>query len=602
MSSGEPEEPRQEEGAAPSQRPHVGQHHPSAVRQSPIVEPEPAHDPGLLSGPGSSRSAASQALRQGGIRNLNINLLTQFPRKTALADQLGALTGKIPVKVIAGAALVLAVGVIIALAVLGWWCWATVVLVAAVAFLAVTMLVPVPGSGSFLQWVKFQGASRAHVLDMFTAFHRARWWVKLVPAVILVVAGVLSTVICVAVGAVLGQVIAGVVAALVLVVGTFAFLVLLDWLARDLAGHRFWPLPGQIHRLSMVHALSWTTLATFPGEGKQAYRPLLFVSSFNEAFDGYVGGFVEGLGAGLEVPWGLSPNFPDVKDGFRPFLEYVERTEAELHHSFSAYPHLNADDVRSTLHLDRSLRSLLLQHDDPPPQAGRIDQFLSEIQQSIASVPDSPSGLGVVPDAPGSTAFRPENPFGRSIDVSAEHEILIVVVPFDKDGAQEGINAILNLPGGEPAIGGSLAAEDSPFRDVEGTHFARMSVVTEMHYEPPAPADAVGLGDRAWFVLAAHIDVGRAPRTDRWSDTWAGACWDALAAENFDWGWMKAAKPADRQQFVNMVHDHRREPIVEQIDHPAASTWQVLRAVETARQLAAALPNLPPTIPDFDHA
>ena len=463
---------------------------------------------------------------------------------------------------------------------------------------------PLPGLGSFVQWLYQVIGANSWLYDSYQALRRGgvRTLAWIAAAVLLPPAFGVSLLR-------LGwpwwvrQGLAMVALAAIL----WLLVLWADRTGRGLGRVRSPSLPQQVRRLSMVPALSWTPLPRYPGEGRGPQRPLVFVSTYNEGGAGYVGGFVENMRDSLRGPWGRAPGFPSTGDGFRPFIEFVSRTAHPIDHSYVAYPTFSVTDVRAALQLERGVRSLRdsLASGEQLSRA-RFNQFLARNRLSLGSLPALDPSIY-------SELWTADRTQTASRDRTTT--ILVSVLPFDRGDrwckALKVAGAIHQLPGGSPETNGIAAYRRSPFNRVSGTHVARLLVV-DRWWEPPfnvqrpqihiQTEDGLPQPRYAWLLMSAQFDTTR-PAVEGVRH-WLADLHRVLGPEvvNAIWGpaaslWNANARRArfrrhppldveNAADFAELVVAGRHEPLVQVIDHEENTVWDVMRALDTHRRVS----------------
>jgi len=583
------------------------------------------------------------------VRSENINLHTTFPRsRRFMSPTVGIVLG-----------LASALALLLPLLWLGWRLLVVqaVIIGIPVGLFALGCVFPLWESGSFYQRVRQEIGGRAWLLDMYRAVQRG-------PGPVPYLRGLMIWVGYVASGMVAkGLAKAGTwsascpptwwpgwlpgrlsprwslptwdlstwaqvpIAVASFLISLVLFIMWLDRLGRGRRRDRSPALPEEVERLSMVQALSWTSIGRYPGEKKGSQRPLIFVSTFNEGFEGYVGGFVEGMQGGLTGPWGLAPGFPHPRNGFRPFLEYVDRTSYPLDHSFIAYPHCSVVDIRNALALDRNFRSLSAEYDGGTLSAAKFRQFLSRSGLALAGVPDRPHLSPTVPpleivdqndrslDPP--TVGDPDR--GGNVTASTTTTtIFLSVLPLATHADANKVRyAIRSMPGGFPEANGIYAHAHSPFMWAWGTHLARLTVVThwtDIDGDPHLPLYFEDESDapqpeHAWLLFSAQFDTVNAGGANGVRE-WLLRVHTALGAGNVNEIWGTAAAAAKGHEGIDvndandwadlLLENGRHEPLVRQVDHHDNTMWDVLRSLYTHREVTSYLRDNPTVDPtDF---
>jgi len=528
------------------------------------------------------------------IRTENVNLHTTFPRTFRL---LKPRLGPTILAFVGAAGFVLAGGEI------GWRYLVVQTAAVGAPLLALLLFlsVPISGSGSFSQWVKQRAGSTGYLYDGYQALTSPPGLLVrgVVPAVLLLLGSG-------AVGRLATQYWPGrwgvALGVGTFLLGIYGFIGWVDRIGRGLGRRRSPALPEQVKRLSMVQALSWTSLPKYPGEARGPQRPLVFVSSFNEGLDGYVGGFVEGMQETLSGPWGQAPGFPRVADGFRPFLEYVARTSHPIDHSFLAYPHLSVTDVRSALLLDRAYRSLRTAHLRTPFTTADFEQFLDRVRLALGSLPPPivlDPAVRPIELCAGPAESENADPCKPST-AKTETTIFVSALPLPCDALDEVLDGIAELlPGGTDEGERIYEHARSPFNRVAGTHTARLLVVDRwvdpadprarirprLHFEDER-AEVRPIYD--WLVFSAQFDNadGKAGIAD-----WLRRVHDSIDKATIRKIWKPAASliaapgldPGSADHFVALIQKSIEEPTVRVVDHEQNTVWDVLRAAHTHR-------------------
>ena len=554
------------------------------------------------------------------VRTENVNLHTTYGRRLGIWWQAAAVGSLIVMGGVVAALLLNGVSV---------WSWlvpvGTVVLIAVVA--TFVLVAPWFDSGDWLQLLRQKIGAINWLIDFWYAFRQ--------PLTVLV-AFVVALVAAVAIGPIavwaidrwiqpLGPVWQLLISTAIFIGALIVWILTLDRRARGRGRYRRRVLPAEVDRLSRVQALSWTRLGRYRNRvGEDSpQRPLVFVTSFNEGFDGYVGGFVEGMGQSLGGPWGLAPGFPMVKDGFRPFLEYVDRTSYPLDHSFFAYPHLSVVDVRNALHIDRAHRSFVGTAAASDATPGDIDQFLNRIRLAMPSIPARPIlDVGVEPQLeiqklqPAANDPGPVDRAKAAGPTTTTH-IVVGAVPFPKAAEPEVRAAIRALSGGFDAAQGLKAHVDSPFSKIKGTHTARLTVVWEWEQttsdggtkaRPPFHFEDMPKGEThdtvqpkdAWLVLAAQFDgvVDGGEAMDDWlREMFDQLEVDAQGSAKDIWGPAFAesggTRPLDAASLAHFLAPELRTPDAMMIDHRETTVWDVIRSLATHRAVTEFLTSNP---------
>lgn len=577
------------------------------------------------------------------VRTENADLHTTFPRRRSIFPKLaGGVVAVVVIGLVGGTLKLIATGT-------GYRFWLAqsglLVFVAIVVLLL--SVVALPGVGSIYQTVRQRIGATSWMYDLYQGLKASP---GVVPRLALSILGPywasgfliwgLARGLSRFPGWTIGPVAAG-AAALAALLWLFWLSILWhDSTARDLGRGRNPALPEQVKRLSMVQALSWTKLPAYralESPGKSPQRPMIFVSSFNEGYEGYVGGFIEGMEQSLNGPWGLSPGFPKVADGFRQFMEYVSRTSFPLDHSFFAFPHLSVVDIRNALAIDRSYRSLRYEIGGKPGRPlqrgtltqAKFDQFLARNPLAMMAIPDRPqlwaNNQGNLPPPlelpPARGGNEPPVVNGsKAANTKTTTTILVSAMPFDAAQADAVRAEIGELTGGDPDRSGIDAHAESPFMNVPGTHIARLTVIApwvDEHTSVERPAIHVEQPNEkgvtvaevqpkdAWLLLSAQFDsIDDEGDDDGGDKRWLEELYRALGAHVSaifgEAATFRGLNPGFHNpcDFVKLVESGRHEPIVRVVDHPDCTIWDVLRSLITHREvtgfLRARQPGLPP--------
>lgn len=562
------------------------------LKSDPGTKPMQA-EPGATDG-GCSPSAAPVRQRGPHVRTENVNLHTTFPRRYRLL-KLRFQPTIIAVGLVAGLSLIARS--------IGWRYLIAQTIVVGVPLLALAIYAsaPWPETGSALQRIKQHAGANSWLYDGYQALRSP-------PG--LAVRGVIVPLVIVLGSGLTGRLAdtywpgrwGPALAVTVFVIGLGSLPGWIDRVGRDLGRRRSPALPEQVKRLSMVQALSWTSLPRYPHEGRGPQRPLLFLSSFNEGLDGYVGGFVEGMQQTLNGPWGQAPRFPRVADGFRPFLEYVDRTSHPIDHSFLAYPHLSVTDVRNALHLERTYRSLRAAHRSDALTRADYEQFLDRVRLSLAALPLAPQLDPQVPPIELCTGTTSQNADAKMTSTArTETTIFLSVLPFECSARHDVLDAIAGLeltPTGQVERERIYHHARSPFNQVTGTHTARLLVVDEWRHpadprrrtRPKLHFEDGRTGDQPtydWLVFSAQFDNTSG---DAGIGDWLGRAHAKIDPATVEKIWGPAAdlvRPSLdvrlREHFCELITETVREPTVRVVDHEQNTVWDVLRAVHTHR-------------------
>ncbi|MGH9269658.1 MAG: hypothetical protein ACRDZ2_00105 [Ilumatobacteraceae bacterium] len=266
----------------------------------------------------------------------------------------------------------------------------------------------------------------------------------------------------------------------------FRTLRLSQWRARNYSGREAGNVT--LKRLDILHTATWLRLGRFPQLPdcpQEDVHHVLFCSNFSGEWNPYRQAFLDVLGTGIRSAWGGSeglPRFP--KRGTRYAVEEWQRHRLPTtQHYYRAYPGLAPSEVRGAVRMARQLEAFALKAD-----AGAIgpgddpnDTAFRQLQRRLTTAFGG-SPAGILPGA----AFGPPRCTGMSNFVS--------VVPIVPGREEDVARRICRLPDGE----------GSPFRHVEGTHFARLAVL-DRRTASFHPRNAIVLR-HSWLLFAADVD------------------------------------------------------------------------------------------------
>jgi hypothetical protein len=260
-----------------------------------------------------------------------------------------------------------------------------------------------------------------------------------------------------------------------------------QWVARHLSNREAGDFT--LKRLDILHTAVWLRLGRFPavpGSRREDRRYVLFCSNFSGEWDPYRQAFLDVVGHGIRTIWGVSLGFPRGFPGRGSRYAVEEWVQSRLPptaHYYRAYPDISPSEVRGAVRLARELESFARNAAAgryQPDRSGLLTVF-RQLQGRIADE------LGATPPAiVAGASFGPPVATGMSNLVSA-----MPILPGREDDV---LARICRLPPG-------LA---SPFREVEGTHFARLVVLdrrTASHHRQ-API----VLHNSWLVLAVDFD------------------------------------------------------------------------------------------------
>jgi hypothetical protein len=244
-----------------------------------------------------------------------------------------------------------------------------------------------------------------------------------------------------------------------------------------------------LKRLNILYSAAWLRVHRFPSapgwpREPRPYRWMIFCSNFGGGWDPYRQAFLDTLPQGIKTLWGKSTTYPGYprRDTRYPTEDWLFDRLPTTQHYYYAYTGLGPNDVRAAVRLYREVAAFVL---STRPGAEQDPSTHAALRELVAGIQDSLQGLGPAHMAENVT-FGPDLATGMSSFAS--------LVPI--------------LPGREDTVRALLAAlpnhQHSPFRRVEGTHFARLTVLDRRHaaFHPDV---AIELRS-SWLLFVADFD------------------------------------------------------------------------------------------------
>src|SRR5829696_6355234 len=258
-----------------------------------------------------------------------------------------------------------------------------------------------------------------------------------------------------------------------------------QWRARNYSGREAGNIT--LKRLDILHTATWLQLGRFPripGEPPEDFNHILFCSNFAGEWDPYRQAFLDVLGGGIRSAWGSSEGFGRFpRRGSRYQLEEWQRHRLPpTLHYYRAYAGSAPSEIRGAVRLSRDLRAFAFRATGRFTSGGECTYTAFHQLRARLAVGLGASPSGIVPGA----VFGPPTSTGMSNFVC-----LVPILP----GREEDVVAhIRRLPRGDA----------SPFRNIEGTHFARLAVLDRRtaDYHP----ERGFVLRHSWLLLAADID------------------------------------------------------------------------------------------------
>jgi hypothetical protein len=281
-----------------------------------------------------------------------------------------------------------------------------------------------------------------------------------------------------------------------------------EWIARGFAGReagRF-----TLKRLNILHTATWLRADRFPAIGgcpRERYHWVLFCSNFSGPWDPYRQAFLDVPRKGVRTLWGTSIGFPRFpKPGSRYELEaWIAYRLPPTDHYFRAYPSLSPNDVRGAVRLAREIEALALASPDPT-QPGDATALKPTFDQLHARVEDYSGDATALKPTFDQLLARVQDCLGGVPDEALT--VSPVLGPPNATGMSNMVSVMPILPGYETRTRDRIAALPtdavSPFRNVPGTHFARLAVL-DRQTAAFHPRHAVTLRN-SWLLLAVDFD------------------------------------------------------------------------------------------------
>jgi hypothetical protein len=221
---------------------------------------------------------------------------------------------------------------------------------------------------------------------------------------------------------------------------------------------------ANLRRLGFIHFARWVLFDELPEAGGKrpiGHTYMFFESNFNGGFDEYIDAFSYVIKSDIADIFGSAYNFPGPIPA-TAFKDFIRRHDYEAAHFFSAYPSATATDVRAALQLVKELRPLyLLAKRDPFVFAAHWRGLMTWMQ----GLPDPSDHLPLMKDVFAGWFGDRSKAIGANVHALT---ILLRVQP----GRAEGLRADLDALRG-----------DSPFAEIDGTHFARFVVIDRLAFE-----------------------------------------------------------------------------------------------------------------------
>ena len=326
--------------------------------------------------------------------------------------------------------------------------------------------------------------------------------------------------------------------------------------------------PGaMLEALNFIHFGRWVVLNQHPYRGHRAqglprfrsagqppetipYGLMLFTSNFDDDWEPYVDIFMEAAVDELGAFWDNMPDWQRPSAGFEDFFEFVNRHTVPHGHYYSAFKNLATADIKAALFVDRHVRSFLNRTAGMSDPAWDLAyrRLITKLQRS----------LGTIADSPGIPTKR------ATWSTSGQHLSLTSLAPLPRDRIELVQGAIA-----------SMNAKPSPFGDIHGTHFARLSIIESVTNGD----DKVPLAS-AYVLLSADAD-GR----DASMLGWVGRLHQALSNTPHPslidaiWGECYGFPPgATQEEFEQYIEATSFAPTVPFADYPRISLWDIERA------------------------
>lgn len=284
------------------------------------------------------------------------------------------------------------------------------------------------------------------------------------------------------------------------------------WQAENLARSR--PQVVQLKRLNFIHTARWVYVNRFPKfrrgsrlrstrEPFAPYRWTLFISNLNQGWEPYLQAFLDSFGSGIHTIWGESLDYPGYP---RPMTrgdlnEWITHRLPPTQVFYGAYPHLTTNDVRCCLRVHRELESARLDFEAArttgTPGFDRVrwvpladieaQRLAARVQHCFVDLAPAPANWPkwLLLEPP---EHRPETATGLTGFVS--------LMPIRRGAEPQVANLLAQLAG---------PCDDSPFRQVRGTHFARLTVL-DRDRATAHPGRAMRLKNN-WLLFSADFDA-----------------------------------------------------------------------------------------------
>jgi len=253
------------------------------------------------------------------------------------------------------------------------------------------------------------------------------------------------------------------------------------------------PHATSLKRLNILYTAAWLRVNRFPRHPDwprepRPYRFMLFSSNFAGGWDPYRQAYLDTLPQGIKTLWGHSTTYPGYP---RRHTRYV--TEDWLlfrlprpHHYYYAYSGFAPNDIRAALRLYRELTAVALAPTTADDNRADHRAIRRQSLRRLAVIAqDCLAGTEpgrVTPCA----VFGPRSASGLSGFAS-----LVPILP----GSEDDVRHMIDRLG---------AVEQSPFRHVPGTHFARLGVL-DRRRAAFHPTRTIELRT-SWLMLVVDFD------------------------------------------------------------------------------------------------
>ena len=293
-------------------------------------------------------------------------------------------------------------------------------------------------------------------------------------------------------------------------------------------------------------------------------RWVLYTGNFDGQWEPYFGAFMEAMSEGVYDVWGQSidyPKFPAPRTA-NALEDWLATRIPPSQHYYVAYPHVTTNDIRSALRVRREVCSLAVELAIRHGGACSTEVVTRAFDEITARVRH---------------CLQP-------IDFPAWRQ-----TPALADGSIGGIVAIFPLrPGHEPFLRQAIeqlpsGPVDSPFRNVPGTHFARLALLDR---------DAIGRHPKtvvmlrnSYMLFTADFD-GLGPPRER-GGRYFRAMYRAMPEEvQAVWTHCDGFENVDDEgRFSDVAVRCRCRNLREFIDYPEESLRSVLTAVGSQRAM-----------------